>query len=139
MTRPDARAVWVDADSHRPAHLDDRPDETLASIARDLEAEARPDPSADSAELADVLTRERFRPQERQRCRSCGAPIVWATTGGRRAMPVDPDPIAGGNLQLARVGDGLEVTVVRPGDGTHRSHYVTCPHAENWRRTRRPS
>lgn len=42
MDRAAAGAVWFDADPHRAMELDDRPDETLAAIARDLEHEARP-------------------------------------------------------------------------------------------------
>jgi hypothetical protein len=44
-------------------------------------------------------------------CRSCGVPIYWARTPSGRAMPV--------NFPNA-VGDMV-------------SHFVTCPHADQWR------
>lgn len=75
-------------------------------------------------------------------CRSCGASIVWATTHKGRPMPVDADPVEGGNVRLRR--DGEKVIAEYPGkehpalfeDDAPRyvSHFSTCPEAEEWRR-----
>lgn len=48
----DCRREMVVERARRADELDDRPDEQLASLARDMEAERRPD--------VDVLQRERF-------------------------------------------------------------------------------
>lgn len=60
------------------------------------------------------------------RCRSCGARITWLLTSKGKSMPVDAEPAAGGNLQI---GDDGVVTVVKAGEGTHVSHFATCPSA----------
>lgn len=76
------------------------------------------------------------------RCRSCGAPIVWATTTRGRLMPVDVDPTPDGTLLLTgppaalRVDAAAEPTLF---DGEtdpprYTSHYATCPHANRWRK-----
>jgi hypothetical protein len=67
-------------------------------------------------------------------CASCQAPIVWAITapGGRRT-PVDRDPVEGGNLVLESKGGRLIVRYVPTGQGTHVSHFATCPQASEWR------
>lgn len=128
-------ACRTDPDADRARELDDRPADKLAVIAGEMERENRPDDGGhDRQQLADVLTRERFALSQRRRCKSCGAPIIWASTATGAAMPVDPDPIGGGNLQLTRRGDeSVTAAVVRPGEGTHRSHYASCPHADQWR------
>lgn len=74
-------------------------------------------------------------------CRSCAAVIVWAesASGGGR-MPVDAEPVAGGNVALtpragrsplARVFGADDV----PGDDEARytNHFATCPQADDWR------
>jgi len=80
-------------------------------------------------------------------CRSCQAPIEWALTELGRRMPLD----------LGTFADGAVVVVGRvPADGTplvvtlgvdtrdrlrdvgelelRRSHFQTCPNADDWRR-----
>lgn len=55
------------------------------------------------------------------RCKSCGAPIVWAPTSRGRAMPCDP---------------GLR-TVITPAGEVVRGlapHWATCPSAEEHRK-----
>lgn len=68
------------------------------------------------------------------KCRSCGAAIIWAVTGNGKKMPVDAKPTTDGNLVL----EGTEPTAVYvdPGTGTHTSHFATCPHAAEHRRSR---
>lgn len=85
-------------------------------------------------------------------CSSCGASIWWALsfTTGRR-MPVDAEPSPDGNVLLAESKpDGTPVVRVvgktPPGEGPdlfgavpgprYTSHFATCPHANQHRRTR---
>lgn len=77
-------------------------------------------------------------------CASCRAEIVWLTLrpGGRR-MPVDAEPASDGNV-LADLAAGAGVVlsaamVAEVRDGTpdeplYRSHFSTCPQADQWRR-----
>lgn len=62
-------------------------------------------------------------------CPSCGAEVVWATTESGKSMPVDPEPVEGGNLWLRDIGGGLTVRVVGSREGVlrHRPHFATCP------------
>ena len=34
------------------------------------------------------------------RCRSCGAEVVWSKTENDRNIPLDPEPVLGGNVIL---------------------------------------
>lgn len=74
-------------------------------------------------------------------CRSCRATIVWTMSSAGRKMPVDAEPVDGGNV-IAR-GDhdqGLPVVVVTrngdppPSGPTYTSHFATCAQADKWRR-----
>jgi len=78
-------------------------------------------------------------------CRSCGAEIVWArteTTG--RPMPIDVEPVDGGNVVLYEAPDTGELTAHVEGKGPHPvtwptplryvSHFTTCPNAAAHRR-----
>lgn len=78
------------------------------------------------------------------RCRSCGAPIVWAVTEAhRRRMPVDAEPVDGGNVLLS-TDDPPLAQVHAPGQAslfadaanrpTYTSHFATCPQADQHRR-----
>lgn len=77
-------------------------------------------------------------------CRSCSAPVVWCDTSRGKSMPVDAAPTPGGNLLLEqRPGRaplvhvlGLDAAAAR--EDLHKSHFVTCPQAGQWRK-RRPS
>jgi hypothetical protein len=78
-------------------------------------------------------------------CRTCRAPIVWVVTAASgTSMPVDPDPVPDGNLELIDAGPGQQprAVVVDPGqlslDGAPRyvSHFVTCPQADQHRKAR---
>ena len=79
------------------------------------------------------------------RCTSCNANIIWATTAATgKAMPVDVEPHPGGNVLLTeRVGRSPLAEVVAPGQDSliageplRRSHFVTCPQADQHRRSR---
>lgn len=79
-------------------------------------------------------------------CASCGARILWCVTPAGRRIPVDADPVPGGNLRLAgQPGGTTQATVAGAavdlfdGDDGSRyvSHFATCPHASEHRRPRR--
>jgi hypothetical protein len=70
-------------------------------------------------------------------CRSCGAEIFWAKTTSGRNIPLDADKVgplavADGNLDFVESG---AVMVVGPG-GKMRSHFATCPNANQHRRSK---
>ncbi len=69
-------------------------------------------------------------------CSGCGADIVWGITKSGARMPVDPEPVNGGNLVKTHA-DPLMVKVVRPEPDVMRyvSHYVTCPYAARFRKS----
>jgi hypothetical protein len=72
-------------------------------------------------------------------CGTCGAPVIWATTGAGKPMPVDAVPVKGGNILLsppimsrpiARVYDSKKP----PFAMGYAAHFATCPHAEQHRK-----
>ena len=84
-------------------------------------------------------------------CRSCDAPILWVVTQAGRSMPLDPDPVEGGNVEMTgrygetRQGTVVPLVVVHAGgeqlalDGVptaprYVSHFATCPNADEHRR-----
>ena len=71
-------------------------------------------------------------------CKSCGARIVWAKTTTGKSMPLDPDPVAGGNVVLERDGVGWVARIVQPDPEFERlvSHFATCPNAKAHRKDR---
>ncbi len=90
---------------------------------------------ATRADLEPALAGER----QMTKCRSCGAPIVWAVTPTtRRPMPMQVDPqgtwvIEAGVVRhvgpvVAEIGLGDAQPVTR-----FATHFATCPHASGWR------
>lgn len=95
--------------------------------------------------------------EHRPRYCPCGAPILWAQvlsadgkrirnedTGRFRAMPVDWEPRADGNVIVYwREGEGFVCRVLRggerarPGENARTSHFATCPNASQHRGSRR--
>lgn len=80
------------------------------------------------------------------RCKSCNAPIVWVRTVGDARMPIDayeqdgriiPKEIKDGNVILDNDRRGVLARTVKKGQGTHQSHFASCPHAAEWRGKRR--
>lgn len=84
-------------------------------------------------------------------CRSCGAPIQWATSTQGRVVPVDLQPSPDGNLVLVaegRVTRALNTAVsegprhaevqaaLAAGSPRFKSHFATCPQAAEHRRKR---
>ena len=67
-------------------------------------------------------------------CKSCGARIMWCITITGKRMPVDARESPRGNLTLEPQPDGeLLARYVPPGEGTHSSHFATCPNAAEHR------
>lgn len=77
-------------------------------------------------------------------CRSCRRPVVWTTNviTGRR-MPVDAEPLVGGNVVLITGNQDPEARVLKRdeqsvrearGEELYVSHFSTCPQAKEWRR-----
>src|SRR5262249_32753519 len=72
------------------------------------------------------------------RCKGCGAEILWCRTASGKVMPLDPDPVEGGNVALDP-GQGL-ARVLRQGEAWHglryRSHFASCSASASFRRPR---
>lgn len=73
-------------------------------------------------------------------CRSCGAPVTWTLTVKGKRIPLNPEPVPDGNI-VPVIIDGERrarvVTEANPApDGVQRfkSHYATCPQADEWRK-----
>ncbi|MGH9001955.1 MAG: hypothetical protein ACRDYV_02390 [Acidimicrobiia bacterium] len=77
-------------------------------------------------------------PQPRQdRCRSCGAPVLWVRMAGTgRWMPLDQDPDPRGTVYLAGGKGRTLAPGATPATGgpTYRSHFASCPDADHHRR-----
>lgn len=73
-------------------------------------------------------------------CRSCGAPILWATTAAGKSMPLDPEPAENGNVEAVADAHGrwsvVAVHAQPPvfGGPLYLAHFVTCPNAAEHRR-----
>lgn len=74
----------------------------------------------------------------REKCRSCGAPIVWVkhqTTG--RAAPINVDPDPEGNIVITddMFGNPTYIIVTKSEPGTrYTSHFATCQNVKVWRK-----
>jgi hypothetical protein len=69
-------------------------------------------------------------------CSSCGARVLWARSAANgKPIPLNPQPIIGGNLELA---DGI-ASYVKPSATVklYTSHFANCPNADAHRRERR--
>jgi hypothetical protein len=65
------------------------------------------------------------------RCRSCHKAIVWAKTVTGKSMPLDVEPVEGGNIQLV---DGIAHVV----ELLYLSHFATCSSAARHRKPKTP-
>lgn len=78
------------------------------------------------------------------RCRSCNARILWALTTKGRRMPIDPEPVQGGNIELedrGRMFPPLATFPVKVDNMTtkrYTSHFATCPNANAHRKKHVP-
>lgn len=70
-----------------------------------------------------------------QRCRYCGAPIIWCLTEKGRRMPLDAEPTPDGHLRLdSATGRCQVVGVGSPEHQHYTSHFATCPRAAEARK-----
>jgi hypothetical protein len=78
-------------------------------------------------------------------CRTCRAPILWAVTIAGNSIPVDPEPVPDGNIELldrSELRMQPRAVVIDPAqtslDAAPRyvSHFVTCPQADQHRKAR---
>ena len=67
-------------------------------------------------------------------CRTCGVEIIWSRTENGKAIPLDPEPVFGGNVVLECNGALARVVKPDPGVKRHVSHFKTCPQAGQHRR-----
>lgn len=82
-------------------------------------------------------------------CSSCRASIIWTRTTTGSRMPVDPVPVADGNVALVvrgADGAGLTAIVLKSRRDAHllsgaltagpryKSHFATCPNADKHRK-----
>jgi hypothetical protein len=79
-----------------------------------------------------------IRPDANQRCRTCGARVLWVVTERGNKMPLDADPDPAGRFVLADGDPPLAVYVgegsaARPGEGRYQSHFASCPDSKKWR------
>jgi len=65
-------------------------------------------------------------------CKSCGKEIIWATTPAGKTMPIDAESET---LWLLEGGVGICESRCR-GVIVHRSHFATCPQADEHRKAR---
>lgn len=80
-----------------------------------------------------------------EKCRGCGAPIVWVKTLGGKRMPCDANPVvyrerAGASGKIVTPnGEVLSCDLdVDPEEATgigYISHFSTCPQAKRFRRS----
>lgn len=75
------------------------------------------------------------------RCRSCGAAIEFARTVNNRAIPLDAEPNAEGNVVIrdgvAHVLGPMELLLVLgAGEALRMPHHATCPQAGDWKGSR---
>lgn len=80
-------------------------------------------------------------------CRSCGAAVRWVETAAGKRMPLDPEPVDGGNVELRQVMLDRQrhtIAVVHPvgqpaldeQGPRYVSHFATCPNAAAHRHPR---
>jgi hypothetical protein len=59
------------------------------------------------------------------RCRSCDAPITWAVTRKGRRIPLDPEPVAGGNIKVQEIPGKSTPLATVMGSGCSRRGLAT--------------
>lgn len=67
------------------------------------------------------------RTENKARCKSCGATIIWAKTEKGVPIPLDASPVM---MRFVRKGSS-DVVERRT---TYQTHFVTCPNAADHRK-----
>jgi hypothetical protein len=80
------------------------------------------------------------------KCRSCGAAILWAETPAGRRMPLDEKPTTAGNILLGLRHERPPIALYQTeqqleplraeGELLYVSHFATCKDAKRWRKKR---
>ncbi len=83
---------------------------------------------------------------EQAKCRSCGAPIIWAKTEAGKPMPLDIQPSPSGTFTI-RHADGrawrgnlheelqaIHKSKIKDLGPWYTSHFATCPNANQHRK-----
>ena len=68
-----------------------------------------------------------------QKCRSCKAKIIWVPTAAGKLMPLDLERTPDGNVAIEG-GRAVVMSGPVPGGTGRKSHFATCPQADQWRR-----
>lgn len=79
---------------------------------------------------------------KRDTCRSCRAQIIWAETEKGRRMPLDAQPVMGGNIFLQRRPHQEPLAIYKTAEERAQmqsseffvSHFVTCLQSQKWRK-----
>lgn len=73
------------------------------------------------------------------RCRTCGAPIIWVKSEKGKNMPLDAKPEKRVVINPAWGGEPSPMDGSFTGfvQATYVSHYSTCPQAQSWRGKKR--
>lgn len=74
------------------------------------------------------------------RCRSCNAEIIWAITENGKKIPLDAEPVAR-PIGLFAIDTSTDPplavsTASERREPEYRSHFATCPNADQHRRSR---
>ncbi len=69
-------------------------------------------------------------PVRTDRCRSCGAEIVWMKTKSGKNIPVDAETV---DLELNELPI-FEPKRSLPWTVGHRAHFASCAQADTWRK-----
>jgi len=62
------------------------------------------------------------------KCRSCGAPIIWAITLSGKRIPLDAEQVKPNHY--FRLDNGYAVKS-KP---LYQAHFASCPDADRWRK-----
>jgi len=68
------------------------------------------------------------------KCKTCGKRIVWSRTIHDKPIPLDPEPVYGGNVVLEAFGALARVVAPQADTKRYQAHFVTCPQADKHRR-----
>jgi hypothetical protein len=78
---------------------------------------------------------------EHAKCRSCGAPMIWAVMAStKRRMPLDAEPHPDGTIEIQPDGTygvlkGDVLAEARAaGAKLYRSHFASCKQSREWRK-----
>lgn len=135
------------AEHDTPSLFGDDPPPALAHFTRPQANQEASDPMASGYAIGRDQ-HNRVRPPNAP-CRSCKAPMLWVTLPSGKRNPLDAEPSPDGNILLLELQDRggrpwRLATVVQNDDllaearelgvPLYRSHFATCPDAEEHRR-----